>query len=920
MQSWTTTRGRCDATSGDAMTLPTRAEAIERILKARTHPDLAASYGPHMECQVIVGRDGGKPVEGFRGRGGQTWTDGAARWGPFRIPKGSASDDPEDNSGLPMSFDSEHVEGIGMTGWDFVARRSRWVAYDFDAIVGHSERHVKKLTDAELEAVSAAAQGIPWVSVRKSASGSGLHLYVHLDPAVPTKNHNEHAALARAILSTMSARAGHDFCASVDVNGGNMWVWHRKMRGTKGLELVKRGVPLSEVPPDWRSHVKVVSGFRKKALPSFVADGLDAQPDLDATFDELAGQHPRTKLDDDHKKLIRWLEENGGCGWWDADHHMLVTHTVHLKRAHEALNLKGHFETTSPGTEPGEQNCFCFVLRRGAWAIRRYSPGAAEHESWEQDGKGFTRCTFNRDPDLRSASRAKGGVESEQGGFMFREAEIAAQVARSLGSTLEVDPLMATRPARLKPHKDGKRVIIEMDHQAHDQPKNMEGWYVDKGRWKRVVGAPLAASAEVEAGTVDDVVRHATTESRMDAGWFVRVDSGWNHEPKAHVQLSLLSLGRKKAEVDSLMGASVLKPWTICNRPFDDEYPGDRLWNKSTAKYRYPKVDDPGPTPHWEMILEHCGKALDEYVAQNPWAAANGIVKGADYLRLWLACVLQHPYEPLPYLFMWGSQNCGKSIFHEAVDLLISGGMVQTNPIFEKDEKFNSLLEGAVLCVIEEMDLNANKKAYERIKIWVTSPNITIRKMYLNPYELRNTTHWVHTANSPNACPIFPGDTRITVVHVGDLTSEEKIPKPEFRERLKREAPHFLSQLLNIEVPPSGDRLRIPVITSADKEALAQSNRTSLEEFIELFVHEVHGEIMNFAEFHEKFVEWLSPHEAHQWPKAKVSKGLPPHFPMGTRGGQGSIGNMSWTPRTDGQAVKPRLILQGRLLVPAATK
>ena len=56
---------------------------------------------------------------------------------------------------------------------------------------------------------------IPWVTVRKSTGGNGIHLYVFL-PDVPTANHTEHAALARAVLGQMSALVGFDFKAKVD--------------------------------------------------------------------------------------------------------------------------------------------------------------------------------------------------------------------------------------------------------------------------------------------------------------------------------------------------------------------------------------------------------------------------------------------------------------------------------------------------------------------------------------------------------------------------------------------------------------------------------------------------------------------------------------------------------------------------------
>ncbi len=104
-----------------------------------------------------------------------------------------------------MAFDlAAHAVGIGMTGWNWQARESLWVGFDFDAITGHSDAHAAKLTDAELKAVRrtppATSRGSPSAAARR---GSGLHLYVYLD-GYPTENHTEHAALARAILGMMS--------------------------------------------------------------------------------------------------------------------------------------------------------------------------------------------------------------------------------------------------------------------------------------------------------------------------------------------------------------------------------------------------------------------------------------------------------------------------------------------------------------------------------------------------------------------------------------------------------------------------------------------------------------------------------------------------------------------------------------------
>ena len=66
--------------------------------------------------------------------------------------------------------------------------------------------------------------------------------------------------------------------------------------------------------------------------------------------------------------------------------------------------------------------------------------------------------------------------------------------------------------------------------------------------------------------------------------------------------------------------------------------------------------------PHWDMIFQHVGRGLDEAVAADPWCRANGVNNGATYLLYWAASLFQRPHQKLPYLFLFGPQNAGKSL------------------------------------------------------------------------------------------------------------------------------------------------------------------------------------------------------------------------------------------------------------------
>jgi hypothetical protein len=869
---------------------PLKTEAIAAFLKAKTHPDLAALYSPAMEVQVNVGRDSGRRVDAgeFKGREYNVWTDGINTWKPFRIPLAANSEPTYKDTPISFSLE-EHAEGIGMTGWDWQEKVSRWVAFDFDAIVGHSDKHGKKLTDEELQNVQRIVSKLPFVTLRRSTSGKGLHLYIYLTP-VPTANHTEHAALARAILSMLSGLTSFDFGSKVDVCGGNMWVWHRKMydrdgKQNHGLELIKVGETLDSVPANWRDHMNVVSKRSSKALPTFVHQ-IDVN-DPDRLFEELTGQRQRIQLDEKHQALITWLSNNGCVWWWDNDNYMLVTHTVHLKEAHTALSFKGNFETIATGADRGfDHNCFCFPIRNGAWSIRRYSLGAKEHESWEQDGNGWTRCFFNRDPDLHTLARLNDGVELEKGGYYFRHSESVVRVFTRMGIHIDVPAFLLAREATVKPlYKEGK-LVVSIKAEGSDDGGKMKGWLNDKKVWKRVFKTAIPTSnTEETKADFDDTIRHVVTSSDQDAGWLIKREGTWCNEPLVHVKLALSAAGIDSKEITQIIGGSVMKAWTLVNKPFQPEYPGNREWNRGAAQLAVsPSTDDIDNLryPNWTKILKHCGSGLDDAVANNEWCQQVGIHNGAEFLMLWIASLLRRPEKPMTYLAFYGPQNSGKSIFHEAISqILVTRGVIRADNSLQSSNNFNGELANAILCVVEETDLKQDKVAYNRIKDWVTSPEIMIRPLFTQGYMIPNCTHWVQCSNELESCPVFPGDTRITLAFVPELKKDELIPKEQMMVLLRKEASDFLAALMAMELPDSNDRLAVPTINTESKKRAEDKNKTMLEQFMAEKVMEISGYCIECDEFWEAFHGWLPENERPRWSKQRVGRDLPDRIPHG---------------------------------------
>ena len=899
-------------------------QAIVDFLKGQRekHPgqdllDRYLEHGTDLETQTNVAAGNSEPVSGKRA----TWDTGTYQYWNLRIPH-NAMDQPSFKD-YKLSWPLElHAEGIGSTGWHWEGRKSLWVGFDFDAITGHA-RGVG-IEEDQLAEVQQAAEALPFVEVRKSTGGKGIHLYTLLD-SIPTQNHTEHAALARCILGLMSSETGFDFSRQIDCCGSVMWFWHRKMTmENKGLALLKPAekiLGVDDLPTNWKDHIEVVSGRRTKVRVNSLPD------DEQDPFDQLASARRTIPLDEIHKDTIDELARSGFSTVWVQDHHLLQTHTCAFqmlsqdKEIKDKLKLKGFFITNSRGSDPASPNCFAFPLLNGAWKLYRFGQGINEDATWQQDGEGWTTCMFNHDPDFMTASRALGGAElADNKGYQFDSAKRALEVARTLGSPdVVLEDKYLFREAVLRPSKDGRLVMRITKEQ--DEPKPGEGWAKIRGGWWERVFDVKTDKNEDDLGSAeyDERLRRLNTSTGDTAGWFIKdTSSDWGRCTASDCKMWLQQHGHAKGEAETILGGCIDKPWKLISVPFQEEEPGHRQWNYNTPKYKHEtailKSDEHAYHPHWDKILQHCFCDLDGAVKKLPWAQEANIRNGAEYGLAWISCCFRDPFEPLPFLFFFGNQDCGKSIFHEALALLTTGGIVSAERSLTNQSGFNGELANAVVAYIEESDISRSPYAYPRMKEWTTAKVLWIRRMRTDAYPQPNTLHMVMMANDQNHCPIFPGDTRITVIEVPDLLKDQDIPKSILTTKLEEEASHFMHTLQNMELPKVQGRLRLPVIDTYKKQQSEDLQRSPLETFIREYTHYVPGEKIPFADFYERFVAWLDSDMRYEWSKIKVSRGLPSDTPSGAANeNKRFVGNLSWEPVQQKKNVRPYVAIGGRL-------
>lgn len=758
------------------------------------------------------------------------------------------------------NYDLGTIAEIGSSGWLWRSQNSLWVGYDIDSLTGHAPG--VGISDNELRRVQEAACELPYVQVRRSTSGSGLHLYVFLTN-IQSATRADHAAVAKCVLQQMSNDVQFDFKSRVDVGGLILWgCSDRATNQNQGLTLVKqaeRAFDVSELPDNWRDQVAVVTGDRTTSAGVARED--------EGKFDELTGGTAKVPLDRQHDQLVAHL---GTKASWSREHHLLQTHTQLLVDAHKELGLKGRFETNSPGSDLSTHNCFLFPRENGSWRVVRFGRNTQEVDSWQISEAGWTWCYFNSTVSFVQACEHQGATLLNPNEYWFKRLDHVGLALALVDITLPDGAADAQAWAMWDP-RSGQVTVKFSDSvrgRAGEQHPAFEGWFWRTGKWVCQAGViPPDAGQDDPAEAFEEGLRRLRDPEAQPCGWALKDASDrWVPEGDHAVKCALKSEGLDATTADSVMGTMIKNSWTLVTIPFEKEYPGNRQWNRNAPQLAFQPTEEEGEHPHWDLVLNHIGQYLDD-------SFSDGVLpfnSGKEYLMAWMASVIQCPFEPLPYIFLYGGENAGKSIFHEAFDLLLTRGVVRADRALT-NETFNAELEGAVVCVVEETNLGDNRKAAAKLKDFVTSRKLSIRRMRRDSVMVPNTSHWVQCSNELDAVPAFAGDTRVVMVLVHPVASE--IPKTILLSKLKAEAPAFLRSLLNTRLPPHEGRLRIPVVeTDLKKEAMRANERDPIREFLANFTNASSGEFVSFNDFYAAFVSFLDSSES--FGKQKVSQAL----------------------------------------------
>jgi len=838
--------------------MSSKREVLANFLKMRQDesPFLIPKWSPALETQynVIPGSAEDEPDDD----GQKVWTDGEQTWCHHRWPHKAQSTPYYRDT--PMTFSPGiHLDRIGSTWWNWEEEESWAVGFDIDV---EGAGHKQGISQAKLDEVVEILKGVPYVTLVCSTSGRGVHGYVFFEKGhrPKTRNHNEHTQVAHAVVDRICKDANFDFIGQkiIDVTGVILWFWaHTSDTNHPGFALIKEAshnLKVSDIP-DW--HISA-----KKRHYSETVKKVAGYTETGNYVEESTTEFEVCPLDDTHREILKELESLDWTFIWNSDYNMAHTHTCALKelfhkRMSEGRPLRGMFDTVSGGTDKTKPNCFISPRPDGVFRVARFGNNTSEHPSWSTY-EGRTWAYFNQEVDVLSVI-TKFAFDSRGAVLKFKPDDLKAALA-ALGHELPSIDLV----------EDHINVLITdnglMMASVPGIQGEMPGW---KRRGKNMVCELPVVHKEVvfqrnQLEEADKIVRHLRTPNMEQFGWVVQTtDRNWTHYT-AYTNVGCVLKERFGKGTDKVKSAVTTQPWTIVHRPFQREYPIpieedkqnnlERIWNWKAPQLRFPPADEIGPCPHFDAILDHLGTSLNEEVVRTEWCNRWGMMSGADYLRFWIASMIKHPDQPLPYLFFCGPQNSGKSIFFEMFYILFTTGVVSAENALKGD--FNAELASAVLAYVDEKNLNKESAAemYSRLKEWITARQIPIHKKGFTPYNQPNTLHFVHCANSSLSVPIEDGDTRITVIEVSPL--KKIVPKEIMENFLRQEASYFLKQVLDVTLPDPIDRLRIPTLTSSAKHDLEQMNKTPVDMCASEILIPCSGAKVSISDFYERYKEF----------------------------------------------------------------
>ena len=221
----------------------------------------------------------------------------------------------------------------------------------------------------------------------------------------------------------------------------------------------------------------------------------------------------------------------------------------------------------------------------------------------------------------------------------------------------------------------------------------------------------------------------------------------------------------------------------------------------------------------------------------------------ADRFINWLAYCFQTMSMSGTGWVLHGEQGTGKGVlFHNVLAPLFGHDNVVMSGTHIIEEQYNAYLENKIIVFIDEVQVPESKKAkgvMEKIKSTMVSPSIQIRKMFSNPYMMKNRSNWIFASNMNDPLIVDKGERRF---NVGDRQETPIVLTNQDFINIENELQDFANFLETYTV--NEDDVRKPLVNEA-KQILVANSRSTTDEI---------ADALREGDF-RRFWEWL-PDEA----------------------------------------------------------
>ena len=216
----------------------------------------------------------------------------------------------------------------------------------------------------------------------------------------------------------------------------------------------------------------------------------------------------------------------------------------------------------------------------------------------------------------------------------------------------------------------------------------------------------------------------------------------------------------------------------------------------------------------------------------------------AEHILNWFAYIVQNPGKRVHHaILLIGKTGTGKSILYKVFQQILGKNNVASPHNENFQDKFTGWAKHCQLCWVNELNQKGEKnKLAEKLKPFITEPEIEIREMYNPPYTINNHMN-LFTVSNEDLPILLDNDDRRWYIAKSEAKEKSEEYYNEMLKKIENQSGEVLYFLKNRDISKFNPGKR-PQITEAKREII-QNSKTELEVLIEELIENEEGACAN---------------------------------------------------------------------------